>query len=83
MQISCSAILLGHLIQRNNFSLLFVHLKLEKQLSSITQVAIIVHNDFYYLSQEVLGLAFQVHSLFIIFKFSIFLGQNLAEVIPR
>ncbi|XP_078170632.1 centromere/kinetochore protein, putative (ZW10) [Carex rostrata] len=38
--------------------------KLEKQLSSITQVAIIVHNDFYYLSQEVLGLAFQYRADF-------------------
>ncbi|KAJ3693318.1 hypothetical protein LUZ60_008798 [Juncus effusus] len=38
--------------------------KLEKQLSTISQVAIIVHNDFYYLSQEILGLAFQYRADF-------------------
>lgn len=35
-------------------------LKLEKQFDSLSQVAAIVHNDFYHLSQEILGLAFQV-----------------------
>lgn len=35
-------------------------MKLEKQLDSISQVAAIVHNDFYHLSQEIIGLAFQV-----------------------
>nr|CAB3489965.1 unnamed protein product [Digitaria exilis] len=34
-------------------------LKVEKQLDSISQVAAIVHNDFYHLSQEIIGLAFQ------------------------
>ncbi|KAF9606334.1 hypothetical protein IFM89_025002 [Coptis chinensis] len=34
-------------------------MKLEKQLNSINQVAIIVHNDCLFLSQEILGLAFQ------------------------
>ncbi|KAJ4755056.1 Centromere/kinetochore protein zw10-like protein [Rhynchospora pubera] len=41
-----------------------IPVKLEKQLSSITQVAIIVHNDLYYMSQEVLGLAFQYRADF-------------------
>ncbi|ONK70268.1 uncharacterized protein A4U43_C05F31980 [Asparagus officinalis] len=36
-----------------------VPIKLEKQLNNISQLAIIVHNDCYYLSQEVLGLAFE------------------------
>ncbi|KAK3120348.1 hypothetical protein QOZ80_9AG0686180 [Eleusine coracana subsp. coracana] len=36
-----------------------VPVQLEKQLDSISQVAAIVHNDCYHLSQEVLGLAFQ------------------------
>jgi len=38
----------------------FFFLKLEKQFDSLSQVAAIVHNDFYYLSQEILGFAFQV-----------------------
>jgi hypothetical protein len=37
-----------------------VPVQLEKHLDSISQVAAIVHNDFYHLSQEILGLAFQV-----------------------
>ncbi|OEL28099.1 Centromere/kinetochore protein zw10-like protein [Dichanthelium oligosanthes] len=39
-------------------------LKLEKQLDRISPVAAIVHNDFYHLSQEILGLAFQYHADF-------------------
>lgn len=39
---------------------IFFFLKLEKQFDSLSQVAAIVHNDFYHLSQEILGLAFQV-----------------------
>lgn len=38
--------------------------QLEKQLDSISQVATIVHNDFYHLSQEILGLAFQYRADF-------------------
>ncbi|KAL6842917.1 hypothetical protein ACP4OV_027230 [Aristida adscensionis] len=41
-----------------------VPVQLEKQLDSISQVAAIVHNDFYYLSQEILGLAFQYRADF-------------------
>ncbi|CAO2144375.1 unnamed protein product [Urochloa humidicola] len=41
-----------------------VPVQLEKQLDSITQVAAIVHNDFYHLSQEILGLAFQYRADF-------------------
>ncbi|KAF8676523.1 hypothetical protein HU200_046935 [Digitaria exilis] len=37
-----------------------VPVQLEKQLDSISQVAAIVHNDFYHLSQEIIGLAFQM-----------------------
>jgi hypothetical protein len=37
-----------------------VPVQLEKQLDSINQVAAIIHNDFYHLSQEILGLAFEV-----------------------
>jgi hypothetical protein len=45
---------------QSNWPLPIFFLKLEKQLDSISQVAAIVHNDFYHLSQEILGLAFQV-----------------------
>ncbi|CAN6213068.1 unnamed protein product [Urochloa humidicola] len=41
-----------------------VPVQLEKQLDSVTQLAAIVHNDFYYLSQEILGLAFQYRADF-------------------
>ncbi|CAL4987653.1 unnamed protein product [Urochloa decumbens] len=41
-----------------------VPVQLEKQLDSISQVAAIVHNDFYHLSQEILGLAFQYRADF-------------------
>ncbi|XP_031394026.1 centromere/kinetochore protein zw10 homolog [Punica granatum] len=36
-----------------------VPVKQEKQLDGINQVAVLMHNDFLYLSQEILGLAFQ------------------------
>lgn len=42
----------------------FFFLKLEKQFDSLSQVAAIVHNDFYHLSQEILGLAFQYRADF-------------------
>lgn len=38
--------------------------QLEKQFDSLSQVAAIVHNDFYHLSQEILGLAFQYRADF-------------------
>nr|CAB3491711.1 unnamed protein product [Digitaria exilis] len=41
-----------------------VPVQLEKQLDSISQVAAIVHNDFYHLSQEIIGLAFQYRADF-------------------
>ncbi|KAL5204640.1 hypothetical protein ABZP36_009511 [Zizania latifolia] len=41
-----------------------VPVQLEKQLDSINQVAAIIHNDFYYLSQEILGLAFEYRADF-------------------
>ncbi|KAF8410789.1 hypothetical protein HHK36_003326 [Tetracentron sinense] len=41
-----------------------VPVKLEKQLDSINQVAVLVHNDCLYLSQEILGLAFEYRSDF-------------------
>jgi centromere/kinetochore protein ZW10 len=41
-----------------------VPVQLEKHLDSISQVAAIVHNDFYHLSQEILGLAFQYRADF-------------------
>ncbi|KAL5702541.1 hypothetical protein ACHQM5_027750 [Ranunculus cassubicifolius] len=41
-----------------------IPVKLEKQLNSINEVAIVIHNDFLYLSQELLGLAFQYRSDF-------------------
>ncbi|XP_062197667.1 centromere/kinetochore protein zw10 homolog [Phragmites australis] len=41
-----------------------VPVQLEKQLDSISQVAAIVHNDFYHLSQEILGFAFQYRADF-------------------
>ncbi|XP_068668194.1 centromere/kinetochore protein zw10 homolog [Aristolochia californica] len=36
-----------------------IPVKLEKQFDSIDQAAVLVHNDCYYLSQEILGLAFE------------------------
>ncbi|KAK9155503.1 hypothetical protein Sjap_002983 [Stephania japonica] len=41
-----------------------VPIKLEKQLSSVNQVAILVHNDCLFLSKEILGLAFEYRSAF-------------------
>ncbi|KAF5199546.1 Centromere/kinetochore protein zw10-like protein [Thalictrum thalictroides] len=41
-----------------------IPIKLEKQLNSINQIAIIVHNDCLFLSQEILGLAFEYRSDF-------------------
>ncbi|XP_020404784.1 centromere/kinetochore protein zw10 homolog [Zea mays] len=41
-----------------------VPVQLEKQFDSLSQVAAIVHNDFYHLSQEILGLAFQYRADF-------------------
>lgn len=35
-------------------------MKLERQLDGINQVAVLMHNDCLYLSQEILGLAFEV-----------------------
>ncbi|MCL7041433.1 hypothetical protein MKW94_016176 [Papaver nudicaule] len=36
-----------------------VPVKLQKQLDSVTQIAVLVHNDCLFLAQEILGLAFQ------------------------
>lgn len=41
-----------------NFMILVM--KQERQLDGINQVAVLMHNDFLYMSQEILGLAFQV-----------------------
>ncbi|VAI78244.1 unnamed protein product [Triticum turgidum subsp. durum] len=41
-----------------------VPVQLEKQLNSISPVAAILHNDFYHLSQEILGLAFEYRADF-------------------
>lgn len=41
-----------------------IPVKLEKQLNSINEVAILVHNDCLYFSQELLGLLFQYRSEF-------------------
>lgn len=41
-----------------------VPIKLEKQLENISQLAIVIHNDCYYLSQEILGLAFEYRADF-------------------
>ncbi|VAI90357.1 unnamed protein product [Triticum turgidum subsp. durum] len=41
-----------------------VPVQLEKQLNSISPVAAIIHNDFYHLSQEILGLAFEYRADF-------------------
>lgn len=41
-------------------NLFFLLLKLERQLNGINQVAVLIHNDCLYLSQEILGLAFEV-----------------------
>ena len=59
---SFSSIFQALLLFHSNWplSINFSFLKLEKHLDSISQVAAIVHNDFYHLSQEILGLAFQV-----------------------
>lgn len=38
----------------------FSFMKQERQLASINQVAVLIHNDCLYLSQEILGLAFEV-----------------------
>ncbi|KAJ4822072.1 Centromere/kinetochore protein zw10 [Turnera subulata] len=39
-----------------------IPVKLERKLDSINQVAVLMHNDCLYLSQEILGLAFQYRS---------------------
>lgn len=39
-------------------------MKLEKQLDSINHVAVLMHNDCIFLSQEILGLAFEVLEVF-------------------
>ena len=41
-------------------NLFFLLLKLERQLDGINQAAVLIHNDCLYLSQEILGLAFEV-----------------------
>ncbi|CAK9134758.1 unnamed protein product [Ilex paraguariensis] len=41
-----------------------VPVKLERQLDSINQVAVLIHNDCLYLSREILGLAFEYRSDF-------------------
>uniref|UniRef100_A0ACD5TPY1 Uncharacterized protein n=1 Tax=Avena sativa TaxID=4498 RepID=A0ACD5TPY1_AVESA len=41
-----------------------VPVQLAKQLNSVSQVAAIIHNDFYHLSQEILGLAFEYRADF-------------------
>ncbi|XP_061969387.1 centromere/kinetochore protein zw10 homolog isoform X2 [Populus nigra] len=41
-----------------------VPVKLEKQLDGVNQVAVLMHNDCFYLSQEILGLAFEYRSDF-------------------
>ncbi|ESR60911.1 Centromere/kinetochore protein zw10-like [Citrus sinensis] len=41
-----------------------VPVKLERQLEGINQVAVLMHNDCLYLSQEILGFAFEYHSDF-------------------
>ena len=58
---SFSSIFQALLLFHSNWPLSNIFLlKLEKQFDSLSQVAAIVHNDFYYLSQEILGFAFQV-----------------------
>ena len=52
----------------------FFLLKLEKQLNSVSQVAAIIHNDFYHLSQEILGLAFEVCISYYLLLIMIYLG---------
>lgn len=39
-------------------------MKLEKQLDSISQSAMVMYNDCVYLAQEILGLSFEVHATF-------------------
>ena len=58
-------------------------LKLEKQFDSLSQVAAIVHNDFYYLFQEILGLAFQVciPNLLLLVISTLFLGWLISQVL--
>ncbi|WJZ99397.1 hypothetical protein VitviT2T_017845 [Vitis vinifera] len=41
-----------------------IPVKLERQLNGINQVAVLIHNDCLYLSQEILGLAFEYRSEF-------------------
>ncbi|KAL1560850.1 centromere/kinetochore protein zw10 [Salvia divinorum] len=41
-----------------------IPVKLQRQLDSISQAAVLVHNDCLYLSQEILGLAFQYRPYF-------------------
>jgi hypothetical protein len=40
-------------------------MKLERQLDGVNQVAVLMHNDCFYLSQEILGLAFEVSMYYI------------------
>lgn len=42
------------------YNISFCVMKLERQLDGINQVAVLIHNDCLYLSQEILGLAFEV-----------------------
>lgn len=49
---------------RGNTIFVFWFLKLEKQLDAINQAAVLIHNDCLYLSQEILGLAFEVCTFF-------------------
>uniref|UniRef100_M1BNQ7 ATZW10 n=3 Tax=Solanum tuberosum TaxID=4113 RepID=M1BNQ7_SOLTU len=41
-----------------------IHVKFERQLDSINHSAVLIHNDCHYLSQEILGLAFEYRSNF-------------------
>ncbi|KAG8387062.1 hypothetical protein BUALT_Bualt03G0214300 [Buddleja alternifolia] len=41
-----------------------IPVKLERQLDSINQAAVLIHNDCLYLSQEILGLAFEYRTYF-------------------
>lgn len=49
-------------IQLSNY-FCFWFVKLERQLGSFNQVAVLMHNDCLYLSQEILGFAFEVYIL--------------------
>ncbi|KAG6717584.1 hypothetical protein I3842_04G108000 [Carya illinoinensis] len=57
-----------------------IPVKLEKQLDSINQVAVLMHNDCLYLSQEILGLAFEYRSDF---PSSIKEHAVFADIAPR